>query len=117
MTASFSRTLMTGIPMAKRGLTKADILRTLREQAAMLKKHSVARIGLFGSFVRDEQQQDSDLDFLVEFERPTYDNFVGLIGDLEKIFGRKVEVLTPDAVESIRVPEVAESIRRSVVYA
>jgi predicted nucleotidyltransferase len=102
--------------MARKRLTKADVLRTLRAQNALLKRRSVTRIGLFGSFVRDEQKQNSDLDFLVEFDRPTYDNFVGLIGDLEQIFGRKVEVLTPDAVESIRVPEVAESIRRSVVY-
>jgi hypothetical protein len=52
----------------------------------------------------------------VEFEKPTYDNFFNLIVYLEKLFGRKVEVLTPDGVDSIRVPEVAQSIRDSVVY-
>jgi uncharacterized protein len=53
----------------------------------------------------------------VEFEQPTYDNFFNLIVHLEKVFARKVEVLTPDGVDSIRVPEVAQSIRDSVVYA
>jgi predicted nucleotidyltransferase len=53
---------------------------------------------------------------LVEFESPTYDNFFDLIMCLEKLFGRKVEVLTPDGVDSIRVPEVAQSIRDSVIY-
>lgn len=100
----------------KPNLTRARILKTLREHNEALKKYSVKRIGLFGSYARGEQQRGSDIDFLVEFEKPTYDNFFDLIVYLEKLFGRKVEVLTPDGVDSIRVPEVAQSIRDSVVY-
>jgi predicted nucleotidyltransferase len=40
-----------------------------------LKRFSVRRIGLFGSFAHERQQPDSDLDFVVEFEALTYDNF------------------------------------------
>ena len=100
----------------KPGLTRARILKTLRDHDEVLKKYSVKRIGLFGSYARGEQKRGSDIDFLVEFEKPTYDNFYDLIVYLEKLFGRKVEVLTPDGVDSIRVPEVAQSIRDSVVY-
>lgn len=97
-------------------LTRASILRTLRTHDQDLKRFSVRRIGLFGSFARNQQRQDSDIDFLVEFEEPTYDNFYGLSVFLEELFGRKVEILTPDGVDSIRVEEVARSIRDSVEY-
>jgi predicted nucleotidyltransferase len=97
-------------------LTRARILKALRDHDETLKKYSVMRIGLFGSYARGKQRRGPDIDFLVEFEKPTYDNFYDLIVYLEKMFGRKVEVLTPDGVDSIRVPEVAQSIRDSVVY-
>ena len=97
-------------------LTGRQILKTLQNQEALLKKYSVKRIGLFGSYAKGLPKDNSDIDFLVEFEHSTYDNFLGLILELEKLFGRKVEVLTPDGVDSIRVDEVAQSIRDSVVY-
>ena len=97
-------------------LTKALILRTLKKHDDALKQYSVKRIGLFGSYARGDQTARSDIDFLVEFDRPTYDNFYGLCVYLESLFRRKVEVLTPNAVDSIRVDEVARSIRESVVF-
>lgn len=97
-------------------LTKAQILRTLKKHDDALKQYSVKRIGLFSSFARGDQTAKSDIDFLVEFDRPTYDNFYGLCVFLERLFRRQVEVLTPSAVDSIRVDEVARSIRESVVF-
>lgn len=102
--------------MATALLTRDEILRTLRERDEDLKQFSVRRIGLFGSFAHDQPRPDSDIDFVVEFERPTYDNFYELSLFLENLFGRRVEVLTPDGVDSIRVEEVARSIRESVEY-
>lgn len=101
----------------KPSLTRTSILKALREHDEALKKYSVKRIGLFGSYARGKKKRGSDIDFLVEFEKPTYDNFFNLVVYLEKLLGSKVEVLTPDGVDSIRVPEVAQSIRDSVVYA
>lgn len=97
-------------------LTRAGILEALRDHEEVLKKYSVTRIGLFGSYARGEQNNGSDIDLLVEFERPTYDNFYDLIVYLEKLFGTRVEVLTPIALETMRVKEVADSIRESLVY-
>ena len=97
-------------------LTKALILKTLKKHDDALKQYSVKRIGLFGSYARGDQTAKSDIDFLVEFDRPTYDNFYGLCVFLERLFRRKVEVLTPNAVDSIRVDEVARSIRESLVF-
>lgn len=101
---------------ARPRLTKAQIVRTLKKQDDALKRYSVRRIGLFGSYARGDQTAKSDIDFLVEFDRPTYDNFYGLCVYLQKLFKRKVEVLTPSAVASIRVNEVARRIRETVVY-
>ena len=48
-----------------------------REWAALRERYGVRRIGLFGSCVRDEAGQDSDVDVLVEFDRKTYRNYMG----------------------------------------
>ena len=97
-------------------LTGEEILQTLREHDETLKAYSVRRIALFGSYARSEETLTSDIDFLVEFDKPTYDNFYNLIEYMENLFGKRVEVLTPIALETMRVPEVAESIRESLVY-
>jgi uncharacterized protein len=60
--------------------------------------------------------EKGDLDFLVDFERPTYDNFLGPSKDLERLFGRKVDILTPRGLDSIRVKSIAESIRKTLAY-
>lgn len=103
--------------MRARGLlTQRDIVRTLRERNDTLKKLRVRRIGLFGSYARGRQTGTSDLDFLVEFEEPDYDNFLALTDYLEQLFGKKVDLLTPDGVKGIRVKSIAASIKKSVVY-
>jgi uncharacterized protein len=100
----------------KTGLTKAAILKTLRAHDEDLKRFSVRRIALFGSYARNGQTEKSDIDLIVEFADPTYDNFYDLSVYLERLFARKVDILTPTAIDSIRVREVAESIRQSLVY-
>lgn len=95
-------------------LTGRGILRALAQNRDILQRHAVRTIGLFSSFAHGAPTASSDIDFLVEFEHPTYDNFVGLERDLEKLFGRKVEILTPPGLESIRVRAVAESIKSAL---
>jgi predicted nucleotidyltransferase len=78
----------------KPSLTRAGILKALGEHEDLLKKYSVKRIGLFGSYARGHQKRGSDLDFLVDFESPTYDNFIDLNYSLERLFRRKVALVT-----------------------
>ncbi len=101
----------------KNGLTRQAILRALRRNPNLLEKYSVRKIGLFGSYAKDSQTATSDIDLLVEFERPTYDNFIGLSRALKRLFGRKIEILTPHGLDSIRVKAIAEGIRKSLAYA
>lgn len=98
-------------------LTKEEILTALRKHRDILLKYKVKEIGLFGSFVRGEGARKSDIDFFVNFEEPSIENFMGLSFFLEKLFGRKVEILTPAGVESIRIKHVKEEIKRSIIYA
>lgn len=100
----------------KRKLDRSEIFKALRENKSTLKKFKVKRIGLFGSYAEGTQTAKSDIDFVVEFKEPTFDNFMDLVYWLEKVFKRKVEVLTPAGVKSIRVKEVKEEIKRSIVY-
>ena len=97
-------------------LTRHKILATLIRHQYNLKQFKVRRIGLFGSYAKGRQNKKSDLDFVVEFDEPTFDNCMGLIEYLQKLFGKKVDVLTPEGVKSIRIEEVAKNIERNIAY-
>jgi len=101
----------------KKDLAKHEILDLLRKHRDILLKYKVREIGLFGSFVRGEQEDRSDIDLIVDFEEPSIGNFMGLSSFLENLFGKKVEILTPAGVDSIRINHVKEEIKRSIVYA
>ena len=77
----------------RKSLDRDAILRSLRENQALLDRYSVVRIGLFGSYANGKPKRGSDIDLLVAFDDPTYDNFLGLSRALERLFGRKVEGL------------------------
>jgi len=101
----------------RKALTKDEILDAIRRRRDILLKYKVREIGLFGSFVRGEQVNRSDIDLVVDFEEPSIENYMGLSSFLENLFGRKVEILTPAGVDSIRINHVKEEIKRSIVYA
>ncbi len=94
-----------------------NVLEVLKKHEKEIKsRFGVKRIGVFGSFVRGEQKEGSDVDLVVEFEKPSFDNFMDLTFYLEDLLGRKVDVLTSEGVRGIRVKEVADEIKRSIVY-
>ncbi len=100
-----------------KSLTKAEILDTLRKHKDALSKYKVRHFGLFGSFASGEQKERSDIDLVVEFDEPSLENFMELTSFLEKIFRKKVQILTPAGVDSIRINHVKEEIKKSIVYA
>ena len=100
----------------KNTLTGQQIIEALKEHSDILRKHTVRRIGLFGYYARGEQGKHSDIDFLVEFEVPSFDNFMGLSYYIEDLFARKIEILTPAGIESIRIGQIKEEIKKSIVY-
>jgi predicted nucleotidyltransferase len=107
---------LTARKTSPKSLTSRGIIAQLQKQHDALNQFKVKRIGLFGSYAAGRQTQKSDIDFVVEFSEPTFDNFMGLVSFLEKLFKKKVDVLTPEGVESIRIKSVAENIQRNTVY-
>lgn len=105
-------------PTPSPSLTKESILRRLRESYPQLSaQFGVLRIGLFGSFARGTAQESSDVDLIVEFQRPIGLKFVEMVEYLETLLGRKVDVLTPGGLRGFGLPEVARRIQESIVHA
>ncbi len=94
-------------------ITKNDILSKLHElKPALYKDYSVKEIGLFGSFSDNTNTEDSDIDILVELEKPIGWKFFSLEIYLEKIFGRKIDLVTKNALKA----QIKESILRQVNF-
>jgi len=74
-----------------------DILRSHKEDLRV--KYHVKDIGVFGSFARGEESNNSDLDLLVDFDEPIGWEYVDLIVYLESILGMKVDLVTPMALK------------------
>ena len=75
-------------------------------------KYHIRSIGLFGSVVRGDASDASDIDILVEFEKPIGLDFVILGDELEEILGVKVDLVTPNAIK----PRMFEYIKQYLVY-
>ena len=75
-------------------LSKEDILDFLRKNRDYLKQNfEVTSISLFGSFARGEQSEESDIDFIVEFDGLDYSKMVALAVFLEDEFGKRVDII------------------------
>ena len=74
----------------------------VQNQTVLEEKYKVKSLAFFGSFVRGEQQEGSDIDIMVEFSEPVGLLFVHLADYLEELLGMKVDLLTPDAVKPNR---------------
>jgi len=99
-------------------MKKREVIKLLRDNMDEIKKFGVKRIGIFGSVTRNEADEESDVDLVVEFERERggMKDFVGLIDFLENLFGKEVDVLTPEGIESIRIKSVRERIKKELEY-
>lgn len=94
-----------------------DITRTLRSEIPYLKEtYGVKKIALFGSVAKSNYSKKSDIDMVVEFEKPIGLKFVDLAEYLEKRLGRKMDILTNDGIKSIRSRKIAKDIKRSLQY-
>ena len=91
-----------------------DIIKILKEHEKELReKYGVKSIGVFGSYVRGEQRKDSDLDILVEFEKPVdFFEFLELEEYLSNILGVKVDLVLKKTLK----PRIAENVLKEVVY-
>ena len=92
--------------------TKHAVIETLRANEAAIKSYGVRRLGIFGSVARDEHNEQSDIDLLVEFQKgtKTFDNFIHLVFFLEELLGRKVELVTTDSLSPYIGPRILKEV-------
>jgi len=96
---------------------KEHVVKLLREQYPYLAaEYGVKRIGIFGSYAKGIPNERSDIDIIVEFERPLGFKFIEFAEYLEHMLGRKVDVLTPAGLEGIRISSVARDIKEHIIY-
>lgn len=94
-------------------ISKNEILTKLKElKPALYKDYSVKEIGLFGSFSDGTYSDDSDIDLIVELEKPLGWKFFSLELYLQKIFNRKIDLVTKNALKE----QIKDSILKKVNY-
>lgn len=91
-----------------------EIINMLKKHKKKLcKKYNIESIGIFGSYARGEENQDSDVDVLVEYKiTPGFFEFLDLEDELKSIFNKKVDLVTKPALK----PLIKDKIIKEVVY-
>ena len=95
--------------------TKDDILSTIQNHKPEFFKLGIRDIGLFGSYVRGEQSDQSDIDFLIDFEpdKENYDNYMAVYDMIEQLFkDERIEIVTKNGLS----PYIGPKILNEVVY-
>ncbi len=98
-------------------LTQRKVMDILKKELPYFaSEYGVRRLGLFGSYAKEVQNEESDVDIIVEFDRPIGLKFIELAEYIEKILGKKIDILTPDGIKGIRLGRVAKDVEESIVY-
>jgi predicted nucleotidyltransferase len=95
-------------------MKREAVIRILRQRRGELaEKYGVKSLALFGSFARNEVRPDSDVDLLVEFDRPVgYFGLFALQDYLEALLGCPVDLGTPNSLK----PRIKEQILREAIH-
>lgn len=95
-------------------MRRAVALAILVQHREELRRSGVRSLAIFGSVARDQAGPESDVDILVEFDRPggLFD-FVNLKLQLEDWLGRRVDLVEPEGLR----PEFRDDVRREAVHA
>jgi uncharacterized protein len=91
---------------------KQEVHQIIKSHQSSIQRFGAERLGIFGSFVRGEQKDGSDVDIVVEFEegKKTFRNFMNLAEYLEALLNRKVELVTWESLASFVQRNVKEEI-------
>ena len=75
-------------------------------------RYHLTSIGIFGSFAREDFQEDSDIDILIDYDQPIGMEFIDLAEELEKILNRKVDLVSKKGVKQ----KYFEEIKKDLIY-
>jgi hypothetical protein len=94
--------------------SKVEIIEKLSElKPYLFKEFAVTQIGIFGSYANNTFTETSDIDLIVELEKPIGWKFLTLEIYLESIFNKKIDLVTKDALKA----QIKDSILKQVEYA
>lgn len=90
-----------------------EIFSIILEHKEAISKYGIRRVGVFGSVVRGEATDRSDIDLLVEFDpkQKTYRNFWHSSELLERLLDRRVDLITPQALSPFIKPRVEQEVK------
>ena len=86
--------------MEKAVQNKSELINLLQQHSSRIRQFGVQRLGIFGSFVKDNVKETSDVDFFIEFfpQQKSFNNFMELGFYLGELTGRKIELVTPQSL-------------------
>ena len=93
---------------------KEYILSTKKSKESEISKYGIKSIGLFGSYARDEQTENSDIDILIDFEpeNENFDNFMAVYDIIEKLFNnQRVEIVTKNGLSPYIGPKILNEVK------
>jgi uncharacterized protein len=93
--------------------TKENILAILKIHKPDLSKYGVSNIGLFGSYLRNEQSAKSDIDLLIDFEpeKENFDNYMAVYDIFETLFkNEKIEIVTKNGLSKYIGPKILKDV-------
>jgi predicted nucleotidyltransferase len=94
--------------------TREDILLKLKTNKRKFSKFGIREVGLFGSYLRDEQSIKSDIDLLVDFEpeKENFDNYMAAYDFFEGIFkNERVEIVTKNGLSPYIGPKILKEVQ------
>ncbi len=92
-------------------MNKKDLIDKIQANRALLEEFSIKSLSIFGSIARGDARPDSDVDILVEFTpdaRIGFFTFARLQRRLSEVFGRQVDLVTPDALHKAMKSRILE---------
>ena len=93
---------------------KEYILSTIKSKKAEIYRFGIRDIGLFGSYARDEQSENSDIDILIDFEpdQENFDNYMAVYDFIERLFkDQRVEIVTKNGLSPYIGPKILDEVK------
>ncbi|HEY9116116.1 MAG TPA: nucleotidyltransferase domain-containing protein [Bacteroidales bacterium] len=93
--------------------TKEYILSTIKDNKSNFSRFGIREIGLFGSYVRNQYSENSDIDILIDFEpdKENFDNYMAAYDLFEKIFqNEKIEIVTKNGLSPYIGPKILNEV-------
>lgn len=92
--------------------SRSDILGLLTINRGKIKSFGVRELGVFGSFARGDQTEQSDVDVLIDLENETFSAYMKVLFFLEELFDRKVDLVMKDSIK----PLIKDRILSETIY-